>query len=441
MDSDGIRLLILLLFFVLLRALYTIFEHTIIEVNDSRVKELAEEDKKYKRLSELIANPVKMITACSMHRIISALCIGITLLFFLVEVFEAKGAEIFLCGIGSVVAGSVLISVFADIIPRRFADTKVSEESALRSAPFMNALLIMMFPFSGITNVIAFILSKIFGLSTQAKAEVVTEEEILMMVEAGNETGVIEESQCEMINNIFEFGDVRVSEIMTHRTDIIGIDVTDKISDIIYLAINKGFSRMPVFDGSVDKIIGIVYVKDFLCLVGCENSEDFCIKDFMRDALYIPATNKCDEVFEVMTKKKMQMAVVVDEYGGTAGIVTMEDIIEEIVGNIQDEYDEEEQEICSVSEQEFIISGSATPDDVFRALHVKLPEEPEREYDTMGALVVELLGRIPSDGETPSVTYENIEFTVMLVEDNWISKIKAVIKEHEVSEPAEEKNN
>ena len=136
--------------------------------------------------------------------------------------------------------------------------------------------------------------------------EVVTEEEILMMVEAGNETGVIEESQCEMINNIFEFGDVKVSEIMTHRTDIVGLDVNDKISDIIYLAINKGFSRLPVYEESIDKIIGIIYVKDFLCLVGCEKPEDFSIRDFMREALYIPASNKCDEVFEIMTKKKVQ---------------------------------------------------------------------------------------------------------------------------------------
>lgn len=439
MDSDGIRLLIILLFFVLLRAFFTAFEHIIIEVNDSKVKELAENDPKYLRLSKLITNPSRMMTACSTHKVVSTLCIGVTFLFFLIENFQAQGFEIFLCGIGAVFACSIFILAFTDIIPRRFVDGKPSESAALFALPFINVLIIVMFPFSCIINAISFVFSKIFGLSTQTKADVVTEEEILMMVEAGNETGVIEESQCEMINNIFEFGDVKVSEIMTHRTDIIAIDITDKISDIIYLAINKGFSRMPVYDGSVDKIIGIVYVKDFLCLVGCENSEDFCIRDFMREALYIPATNKCDEVFEVMTKKKMQMAVVIDEYGGTAGLVTMEDILEEIVGNIQDEYDEEEQEIYQISEGIYAISGAAPPDDVFRTLHVKLPEQDEREYDTMGALVVELLGRIPGENESPSVMYENIEFTVMLVEDNWISKIKAVVKEQEVSGPSEEK--
>ena len=190
---------------------------------------------------------------------------------------------------------------------------------------------------------------------------------------------------------------------------------------------------MPVYDGSVDKIVGIIYVKDFLCLVGCENPDDFVITDFMREALYIPASNKCNEVFEIMTKKKVQMAVLVDEYGGTAGIVTMEDILEEIVGNIQDEYDEEEQEITKISENSYIISGAADPEDVLPVLHAKKPES--REYDTMNAMIVDLLGRIPTESESPTVKYDDVEFTVMVVEDNWISRIKAVIQE-----TADEKN-
>jgi putative hemolysin len=301
--------------------------------------------------------------------------------------------------------------------------------------PFVRALMILLFPLSAVINALSYVLGKLFGFSAQTPLDVVTEEEILMMVDAGNETGVIEESQREMINNIFEFGDVKVSEIMTHRTDIIGLDIEDKISDIIYLAINKGFSRMPVYEGSIDKIIGIIYVKDFLCLVGCEKPEEFSIKDFMREALYIPASNKCDEVFEIMTKKKVQMAVLVDEYGGTAGIVTMEDILEEIVGNIQDEYDEEEQDITEISEDTYIISGAADPEDVMSVLHVKTPGSGE--YDTMNAMIVDLLGRIPTEYETPVVSYENIEFTVMLTEENWISKIKAVVKSKEIRQEAE----
>ncbi len=431
MPSDGSRLLILLLVFLLIRAFYTVCEYIIIEVNDSKVKELAEDDSKFKPLYRLISNPAKMITAFSAHRIISALCICATMLAWMNEYFKPEHGFAILGNCIVVATGTIIISVLTDVFPKRIADKKIDETIAAGLTPLVNSLIIILSPFTAAINALTFILCRIFRLSTRAKIDVVTEEEILMMVEAGNETGVIEESQREMINNIFEFGDVMVSEIMTHRIDVVGLEVNDKISDIIYLAINKGFSRMPVYEGTMDKIIGIIYVKDFLCLVGCEKSEDFKIKDFMRKALYIPATNKCDEVFEIMTKKKLQMAVVVDEYGGTAGIVTMEDILEEIVGNIQDEYDEEEQDINEVSEGVYIIAGSADPEDILPILHVKPPEI--HEYDTMSAMIVDLLGRIPSDSETPVVVYDDVEFTVLLTEDNWISKIKAIVQKEKTN--------
>ena len=144
----------------------------------------------------------------------------------------------------------------------------------------------------------------------------------------------------------------------------------------------------------------------------------------MREAMYIPETNKCSDVFETMTLKKTQMAVVVDEYGGTAGIITIEDLLEEIVGNIQDEYDEEEQEFEKIDDNIYTVLGSADPEDIFPKLGLEIPDD--FNYDTMSAFIVNLLGRIPSEDEMPSVIYENIEFTVLLVEDNWISKIKAV---------------
>lgn len=431
MPSDGSRLIILLLFFILLRAFYTACERIIIEVNDSKVKELSERESRYRKLYKLISNPSAMITTFLIHKVFSSICIGIIIVFLVLKCFAPEGLYILAETAAAAIAGTAAVCVFADALPRGIADKRLDERSALSVFPFIRALIILLTPFRCVINGISFALSKVFGLSSNAKMDVVTEEEILMMVEAGNETGVIEESQREMINNIFEFSDVKVSEIMTHRTDIVGLEVGDKISDIIYLAINKGFSRMPVYEGSIDKIIGIIYVKDFLCLVGCDKPEDFHIRDFMREALYIPSTNKCDEVFEIMTKKKVQMAVLVDEYGGTAGIVTMEDILEEIVGNIQDEYDEEEQEITEISDGTYIIAGAADPEDILPQLHVKVPEV--REYDTMSAMIVDLLGRIPTEFETPVIMYENIEFTVMITEDNWISKIKAVVKKKETA--------
>lgn len=431
-DDDGIRLIALLTFLLVVRAFYTSCEHILTGVNDSKVKELAEKDEKYKKVYSLISKPEKMKTAFSVHRIFSAAAIGAATLFWLFDNYKLSSMNAFWATFGIVAADTAVISLLTDILPKKISEVVSKERTAPVMMYFARALMLIFAPVRIIVDLFSALFCKIFKLSSDAKIDIVTEEEILMMVEAGNETGVIEESQREMINNIFEFGDVKISEIMTHRTDIVGLEVHDKISDIIYLAINKGFSRMPVYEGSVDKIIGIIYVKDFLCLVGCENPEDFHIKDFLREALYIPATNKCDEVFEVMTKKKMQMAVVIDEYGGTAGIVTMEDILEEIVGNIQDEYDEEEQELEEIAENTYIISGAADPEDILPELGVNLPDT--REYDTMSAMLVELLGRIPGEDETPDVMYENVEFTVMQMEDNLISKIKAVKHQKTISE-------
>ena len=225
-----------------------------------------------------------------------------------------------------------------------------------------------------------------------------------------------------MINNIFDFGDTVVSEVMTHRTDIIGAELHAKIGDIVYLAINEGVSRIPVYEQTIDNIVGIVYVKDLLCLVGCEHCEDFTLEQFRRDALYMPETCKCREAFEQMTRAKQQMAVISDEYGGTAGIVTMEDLLEEIVGSIQDEYDDEASELEQLPDGGYSVDGAADPEDILPKLGVAVPED--NQYDTMSALMVDLLGRIPEKQERPAVEYQGLKLTVLQTEDNWISRIR-----------------
>lgn len=264
---------------------------------------------------------------------------------------------------------------------------------------------------------------------TWVKPDAVTEEDIIQMVEEGNETGVIEESQREMINNIFEFDDIVVSDVMTHRTEIVAVEVEEPISSVIHTVIQEGYSRMPVYQGNIDNIVGILMAKDLLCLAGQDNLEHYHIRHFMREVVFVPETAKCKHVLQEMALKKSQLAVVVDEYGGTAGIVSMEDILEEIVGNIQDEYDEEEIEMRKVSDAVYIIKGTADPDDILPQLGITLPEG--RGFDTMSGFVVELLGRIPEAEETPSVQYESVLFTVLLIEDNWVSKIKAQILQPE----------
>ena len=301
---------------------------------------------------------------------------------------------------------------------------KKAESVAAKLAGYVRVLTGLLTPlwaiYSGVERAVG---------GTWVKPDAVTEEDIIQMVEEGNETGVIEESQREMINNIFEFDDIVVSDVMTHRTEIVAVEVEEPISDVIHTVIQEGYSRMPVYQGNIDNIVGILMAKDLLCLAGQDNLEHYHIRHFMREVVFVPETAKCKHVLQEMALKKSQLAVVVDEYGGTAGIVSMEDILEEIVGNIQDEYDEEEIEMRKVSDAVYIIKGTADPDDILPQLGITLPEG--REFDTMSGFVVELLGRIPEAEETPSVQYESVLFTVLLIEDNWVSKIKAQILQPE----------
>jgi putative hemolysin len=272
----------------------------------------------------------------------------------------------------------------------------------------------------------------------EAVSETVTEEEILSIVDAGTENGLIATQQKEMIDNILEFDDIDISDVMTHRRNIVGVAIDAKIMDVVYLAVNESYSRMPVYRENIDNIVGVLIVKDLLALIGAENVENFTIEHFMREVLFLPETAKCKNVLTEMTRHNAQMAVAVDEYGGTAGIVTVEDILEEIVGSIRDEYDEEEaeQELRMVSDNVYIIKGAADPEEVLPKLGVSLPEG--KSFDTMSGFLVEQLGRIPDAEESPVIQYEHIRFTVLLVEENWIAKIKAEIQKNDEEEKPDE---
>ena len=213
---------------------------------------------------------------------------------------------------------------------------------------------VLLSPLILINKGITFILKKAIG---EGYGVDVTEDDILSMVDAGNESGTIEDTSVEMINNIFEYSDLYAADVMTHRVNITAVDVNISLDDIIYIALEKGFSRMPVYEGSIDKIVGIVIVKDLLCLVGVKNTTDFNLRDFIREGLFIPEKCSCSDTFKFLTGMKTGMAVVVDEYGGTAGIVTLEDIIESVMGNIQDEYDDEDALIKKLGFEKYEINN------------------------------------------------------------------------------------
>ena len=242
-----------------------------------------------------------------------------------------------------------------------------------------------------------------------------------MMVDQGEEKGTIEEEEKELINNVFEFNDITVSEIMTHRTDIFAVDInisTDELLDELSEEKYR-YSRIPVYDETIDEIKGILYVKDVLKNI---NKKSFKVKNVVKDAYFVSQNRLINEVFKELQRNKKQIAIIVDEYGGTAGLITMEDILEELVGDIFDEYDKEEKEYEKIDENTYILSGNMTIYDVNKLLNVDIPEG---DYDTISGYLQEKLGRIPEDEETPIIDTEKVTYKIEEYEDKRILKVKA----------------
>lgn len=278
---------------------------------------------------------------------------------------------------------------------------------------------VLLYPLILINRGISFILEKAVG---EGYGDKVTEEDIMTMVDAGNEEGVIEDTSAEIIENVLEYNDLHAYDVMTHRVNITAVDIDSSLDDIIYIALEKGFSRLPVYEKTIDKIIGVIIVKDLLCLIGDKHLDEFSLRDYLRETVYVPETCTCSDAFKLMTGAKSGMAVVIDEYGGTAGIVTLEDIIESVMGNIQDEYDSESAEIRKIGEDKYEVDGEADPDDVVELFGCSLPEG--HEYDTVSGMVINLLGYLPDElDNSPHADYENIRFVITQVGDNCAEKL------------------
>lgn len=333
----------------------------------------------------------------------------------------------------------LIISAFyiinGEIIPRKIGAYKC-ESIAYAISGFAMFCIMIVAPYICILQGISGLTVKLFGVPAHAGEKPATEDEIMMMVDASGENGVIEEAEADMIANIFEFGDTTASEAMTHRTDVEGLEYTTDVRSAVTFALQNGFSRIPVYKGDLDNIQGVLYVKDLLKFVGDSEKCNTPIYKLMRPASYIPETKKLSELFGEMTETKVQMAVVVDEYGGTSGIITMEDLIESILGNIQDEFDNEDEEISRVSDNTFTIDGTASIYEVSDMLGIDIPEG---DYDTLAGYIVSTLGKIPTENEHPTISVGGFDFTVEQVTDRRISRVH-VVKNTENKNVENEKN-
>ncbi len=436
MDDPGSIILKLLLLFVLviINAFFAMSEIAIISLNDNVVDKQAEDgNKKAKKVKKLTENPSNFL---------STIQIGVTLAGFLTSASAsssfAAGLTEKLVALGtpisakvingiSVVLITVIMSyfslVFGELAPKRMAMQK-PEKIAYSVVGILLVVKTITAPFVKVLSASTNLIVKLCGFDPNANEESVTEEEIRMMVDVGQEKGVIEDIQKEMIDNIFDFDDIDVSDIMTHRTDMFAVEDTDSLEQVVSISIEHGYSRIPVFHEDPDNIIGIVYIKDLLKYISSSLPRDKGPKDVMREAYYVPFSKSCGALFNEMCEKHMQMAVVVDEYGGTAGIVTMEDLLEAIVGNIQDEYDNEDEEIVEVSENVFTIDGTAYIEEVNELVGDIIPEG---DYDTLGGFLISRLGYLPKDGDMTEVEFKNLKFTILNVEDRRIGKIRVEI--------------
>jgi putative hemolysin len=267
---------------------------------------------------------------------------------------------------------------------------------------------------------------RFFGLKPDEGERRMTEEEIRSIVEVSSRSGNIDEDESEMIQNIFDFSDTSVEEIMTHRTEISSINMRWTRKQIINYVQNERFTRFPVYDKDIDHIIGTIHVKDLLKFLDNEE-EKFSLKSLLREPYFVPDSKKTSELFKEMQDQKNHIAVVLDEYGGTAGIVTIEDLIEEIVGNIFDEYDEDEEEIKEIDAYTYEIDGLTNIDDVEDEINAGLPVD---DYDTIGGFILGQLGRFPEPNEKIVVEYNQFKFAVLETNDNVITKVKVTTPGH-----------
>jgi len=438
--------ILILLILTMLNAFFAATEMAFISLNDIKVEKMAKEgNKKAKQIQKMLKNPSKFLATIQ---------VGITLAGFLSsalasDAFADKLAVVLYniiptIGIDiwygvSIVLITIILSmltlILGELVPKRIA-MKSYEKIAFSTVKIIKVLSIVTAPIVKFLTFMTNVISKIFGVS-ENEEELVTEEEIKMMVDQGEEKGTIDEEAKELINNVFEFNDITVSEIMVHRKDIFAVNIDMTMEELLKELSSEEYrySRIPVYEDTIDEIKGIVYVKDLLKNI---NKKTFKIKSIMDEVYYVHQTKLINELFKELQKEKKQMAIVLDEYGGTAGLITMEDIIEELVGDIFDEYDESEEEYKIIDENTYLISGSLPIYDVNKILNADIPEG---DYDTLSGFLQEEMGRIPEDEEKPTIETEKVTFKIEQYEDKrilWVKACKNNVKEEKKDEKEEE---
>lgn len=429
---------IVLILLIFLNAFFAASEFALVELNEMKIKKLASQgNKKAKLLHKLISEP---------SRFLSTIQIGITLAGFLASAFAADNfsdafaqylldlgvpLSIEVLDILSVIFITAILSyftlVFGELVPKKIALQQAEKIANMAVYP-LTWIFYLCYPLVKVLSLSTNAVLRLLKMNPKETREEATEEEIRMMVELGDLQGTIEKSESKMIHNVFEFNDKSVTDIFTHRVDIIAIPLEATMDECLSIVNENRYTRYPVYEGDIDNIVGILHVKDLLYSISY-GTKPFHLKDIIRKPTFVIDSLSINILFQTMKKSNVHMAIVIDEYGGTEGLVTIEDLIEEIVGEIRSESHEEEKEIQKIAANQYLIKGITHLYKIEEELGISLPSE---DFDTLNGFLLEQLGHYPEQNKV--MEYNNLRFQILEFEQNRIEDVILTIMENKKEE-------
>lgn len=423
---------ILILILTLINAFFSASEMAIVSLNKNKIKVLAEEGNKNAILIErLLQEPTKFL---------STVQVGITLASFFSSASAATGiSNVFGNSLEtlnipyaheiSLIVVTIILSyitlVFGELLPKRLA-LQNSQKIAMYAVKPIMLISKITIPFVKLLSISTNFLIRLFNVNSKNLEEKVSKEEIKSLVDVGQEHGVINETEKDMINSIFEFDDKLAKEVMTPRTNVYMINIDDCANTYLNSLLNEKYSRIPIFQENIDNIIGILYMKDFLCEAYKVGFDNVNLRNILHTPYFVPEIKNIDELFKELQISRKHMAILIDEYGGFSGIVTIEDLIEEVMGDIGDEFDDEEILLKNISKNTFLASGLISINELNEKLHINLDSESD-DYDTLGGFIIKLIGYIPKKDDDCIVNYKNIIFKIKEVNKKRIVKVEITI--------------
>ncbi len=411
MDSGDISQLIFLLILLALSAFFSSAETALTTVNRIHMRTLADADnKKAKMVLKITKDSAKMLSAILIGNNIVNLSASSIATTLAISMFGNYGA-----GIATGII-TFLILIFGEVSPKTLSTIK-ADSISLKIAGIINVLMIVLTPVIFLINKLSLGVLFLFGVKASDGNRVMTEEELRTIVDVGQETGVIEDEERAMIHNVFDFGDAEAKEVMIPRIDMTFVHIDADYNEVLEIYKQDMFTRLPVYEESTDNVVGIINMKDLLLI---ENTDNFSIRDIMREPYFTYEHKNTSDLFLEMKKSSISLAIVLDEYGVTAGLITLEDLIEEIVGEIRDEYDTDEiDDITRLSDREYLVLGSANLEDVSDELNLHLESD---DYDTIGGYCLEKLDHLPERNEI-IITDDDVLLRIEAVDKNRIEKV------------------